>query len=51
MTVLVCSSMAHVVDRAVAFRFMGQPWTCESVSPNGVTLAHGSERLRIEAAS
>lgn len=33
-----CSSMAHVLDRAAAFRFVDRPWTCAEVRPDGVVL-------------
>ena len=38
MKILQCSSMAHVIDRSVAFRFCDNPYECASVTPNSVTL-------------
>lgn len=33
-----CGSMAHVLDRAAAFRFVARPWTCVGVRPDGIVL-------------
>lgn len=38
MQILLCASMAHVIDRAVAFRFAGIPYVCGNVTPDSVTL-------------
>lgn len=41
--------MAHVVDRAVAFRFCDPPYVCVAVRPDGVVLERPGSRLFVTA--